>query len=468
MKKTLFSAIFLLLALLLCCCAPGQSDTTTPEVPTVGTTAPPTQTSNPPTEPPTDPTTEPTEPEPEPELGAMGILSITTQGTVTDEYSEALVSAQWDGGEIEEQTVRIRHRGVSSQLAPKKSYNIKFSEKVSLFGMDSGKKWSLLADYFDKSLLRVMVGFDLAAGMEIPYASQVRLCKVYLDGQYMGIYMAIEPVDAKKGRVEIDTDAGDFILERNVFREDEGVIYIKTNGGLRFEMSDPDEMPDEQVQANLALLNQIEQAIQTLDHTVYEQYIDVSSFVDFYIFHELIKDIDFGRFSTRYYVTGGILHAGPPWDVDYSMGNVSSQHWEAVYQRYNNVGSYGDGSGDSTRGLWANTKDFYQWLCQDEWFLEQVYARWQELQPVIENLYCTNELGTSRIDLYLQYYGDDLESNYTSDGAGWPVDDPFSEQEWQSPAADYRGNVELLRDWLARRTDWLNSQWLSAEDTGAQ
>ena len=74
---------------------------------------------------------------------------------------------------------------------------IKFDKKVSLFGMDSGKKWSLLGNHFDKSLLRIVVGFDLAAAMEIPYASQVRLCKVFLDGRYMGIYTAIEPLLAK-------------------------------------------------------------------------------------------------------------------------------------------------------------------------------------------------------------------------------------------------------------------------------
>lgn len=460
MKKTVFAAMILLFALLLCCCTRTDVPTEPPTTPPTTQTDPPT---DPPTEPPTDPPTEPTEPEPE--LPAMGTVNITTLGAITDEYSDALVSVQWDTGVIEEQTVQIRHRGVTSMTAPKKSYNIKFSGKVSLFGMDSGKKWSLLGNHFDKSLLRIMVGFDLAASMEIPYASQVRLCKVFLDGNYMGIYTAIEPVDAKKGRVEIDTDNGDFIIERNVFREEAGVHYIKTDGGLRFEMSDPDVMEPEQVSACLALLNSMEAAIRTLDHTQYEQVIDVQSFVDFYVFHELIKDIDFGRFSTRYYVSGGILHAGPPWDVDFSMGNISGVYWETVYKRYSNTDGYGDGSGDSTHGLWVNTKDFYQWLCQDPWFMDQVIARYRQLQPVLENLYAENELGISRIDLYLQYYGPELESNYAPDGAGWDVSKPFTAQEYHAPAADYPGNVELLRSWLSRRVAWLNSLWL-VEDAG--
>lgn len=462
MKKRLLAAILAAITVLsLCSCAtPGEQPDTKPSdtapTQTQGTEA--TQPETKPTEP--EPTrgteaTEPTLPEEEP-LVQLGQIQITTNGNIYDEYSTAIVTAQWVGGGVVNQTVQIRHRGYTSNTTNKKSYNIKFEDKVDLMGMEEGKKWSLLGNPFDKSLLRIVVGFDFAAGLGLPYTSQARLCKLWLNGVYKGIYVAIEPVDAKKGRVDIDTKTGAFIVERNNTREEDGVTYIKTNAGIRYEMSDPDTPNAAQTAAALEILNHVEQEVQSLDHTRYEKVIDVSSFVDFYIFEELIKDIDFARFSTRYFYSEGLLYAGPPWDLDLSQGNISGVYGEVIYKKYYNRDGYGDGSGDSANGFWAQ-KDYYQWLCKDPYFMDLVKARWAEVSVLAHNLYEENALGTARIDEYLAAYQKDLESNYTSDGSHWPLSWPLGILEYHEPAKDYPGNVELYRDWLRRRVTWLDT-----------
>jgi hypothetical protein len=115
--------------------------------------------------------------------------------------------------------------------------------------MEEGKKWSLLADPFDKSLLRPILAMEYAQALGIPFTSQVRLCRVWLNGKYRGVYTAVEPVDVKENRVEIDLDAGDFLFERNYndIREEEGITYFKTNYGLRFELNEPEVPTAEQL-----------------------------------------------------------------------------------------------------------------------------------------------------------------------------------------------------------------------------
>ena len=187
----------------------------------------------------------------------------------------------------------------------------------------------------------------------------------------------------------------------------------------------------------------------------------MESFVNFYIFQELIKDVDFGHFSTRYYVKDGILYAGPPWDLDLSMGNLTKDHWEDTYKKYHNMPGYGDGSEDSTHGFWGNEKDFYRWLCKDEAFMKLVVKRWAEVKSMTDNLVRANELGLSRIDWYLENAGEILESNYTSEGAGWPLHCKLVNLEYDEPAKDYVGNVEILRNWLIGRINWLDNAFLS-------
>jgi hypothetical protein len=230
---------------------------------------------------------------------------------------------------------------------------------------------------------------------------------------------------------------------------------------MRFELNAPEVPTDAQLKQIVATVNALESTIRAKDFAQYSKVINVESFVNFYIFQELIKDVDFGHFSTRYYVKDGILYAGPPWDLDLSMGNLTKNHWEDTYMEYHNMSGYGDGSGDSTHGLWADKKDFYRWLCQDEAFMQLVAKRWAEVKAMTDNLVQANELGLSRIDWYLENAGEILESNYTKEGAGWPLSYKLVSLEYDEPAKDYVGNVEILRNWLTRRIAWLDSAFSS-------
>lgn len=399
-----------------------------------------------------------------PQIGTIKI----TSSWIGDEYVDAVVSIDGIDGiseAVSEMSMRIKQRGNTSKYHPKKSYNMKFEDKISLFGLDSGKKWSLLAMASDKALLRTPIAFLYAQAIGVAYTSQFYLTELWLNDEYKGVYLLIEPVQEGKNRVDIDLEMGDFLIECNLLREEEGISYITTNQGMRFEINEPEEPTEEQKSAYITWLNEAEAAIVSMDHNQYQNYIDVESFVKYYIFEETTKNIDFGRFSTRYYCKDGKLYAGPPWDMDLTLGNVSSSHWEPIYHEYNNNGGYGNGSNDSTEGIWADKQNWYKWLCQDEYFMNLVKQRWTELLPVTMNLVQENEWGVSRMDYFLNAYTDQLVRNYQSKeegGAGWQIGAEALGIEYNYKFSDYAESVEHLRQWLLDRILWLDTQYNTA------
>lgn len=442
--------------------APTATNTPTP-VPTNTPTPEPTAT-NTPTPSPT-PTSTPT-PTPEPPAPEIGQIKITAD-SIGEEYSDITISANGIEGlsdPVSEVSAKIKVRGNTSKKLAKKSYTVKFNDKLSFFGLDSGKKWNLLATAYEKSLLRTPLGFLYAQTLGLPYTSQFHISEVWINEVYTGVYVLIEPVQEGKNRVDINLENGDFLLECNTIRTEEGVTYIKTKNGLRFETNEPEEPSKEQKAAIVAWLNEAEEAIVSMEHEAYEKYIDIDSFVNYYIFEELTKNVDFGRLSTRYFCKDGKLYAGPPWDMDLTMGNVSTTHTENIYKTYNNLPGYGTGTGKSTEGFWACDVNWYRWLCKDDYFMKLVVKRWNEMLPETWNLVQETEDKISRIDYLLTAYQTNFERNYLSKkegGAGWKLKKQELLIDYDKPQATYTEHAEYLRQWVTERISWLDSSFNS-------
>ena len=59
--------------------------------------------------------------------------------------------------------------------SPKKPYNIKLDSKSKLFGMEKAKKWCLIANYEDLSLLRDQIVYNLGADIGMPESPDVEV-----------------------------------------------------------------------------------------------------------------------------------------------------------------------------------------------------------------------------------------------------------------------------------------------------
>lgn len=346
--------------------------------------------------------------------------------------------------EVVDSDATIRIRGNSTSSGAKKPYNIKFSSKINLFGMGKGKRYCLIANLYDPTLIRNQAVFDFARGMGAKYTPDSMLVDVYFNGKYAGCYQLCEAISDGSGRVDIDTDKGDFILERDV-RDDPGRTYITSSLGFQFGITEPDDTTYAQAKQVKEKVDQAEKVLRGGNYEKVLQAFDIPSFVDNYICNELFKNVDVSTLSSHFYYKDGKMYAGPVWDFDLSAGNCDSDY----YVSYNN--SYGD----SAQGIWCNCI-WFKYLLQYSEFKEALYTRYLELQDLIVNLYADNLLGQNYIDRTIESASKSITRNFSE--AGWNPGTKYSTY-MRIPEPTFEENVEYFRAWLERRNDWLLSYW---------
>lgn len=328
--------------------------------------------------------------------------------------------------------------------------------------MDKGKKWCLLANSFDKSLMRNSLVYDLGLQNGVTYSSQSRFVDVYINGTYNGNYLMTEPVEAKTGRVEIDaynSTNNDILLELGT-RNEQGVDHFQTPKlGITFDVNDPEkgeDLTDAEVDAKIqrarAFLGDFETALSKNNYDEILKYMDEDTFVNFYIASELFKNVDFNFSSTRFCIKDSKVYAGPLWDFDLSSGNCKPEYYREYYV-----------DGVSYKGYYCQGMDWYKKLFKNETFYSKVKQRYKELQYVIQNMYKTDSETTLSINYLVDQYGASFERNYKDKnnlGAGWSLTDEdgysyTSTAHW----TNWKQPIEFLRDWLKNRNAWLCEQW---------
>ena len=130
----------------------------------------------------------------------------------------------------------------------------------------------------------------------------------------------------------------------------------------------------------------------------YAAYIDVDSFVDYFIINEFFKNTDAGIFSTYLHKDyGEKIKAGPVWDFDSAMGN--STH---LFPYYDETGFY------MPQTAWFSE------LLKDKKFVNQVISRYHQLRLT----YLSDDYLIQQIDDYVSELGEAIERNFEK----WPVE----------------------------------------------
>ena len=354
-----------------------------------------------------------------------------------------------DGSQFVDYEAKIKVRGNSTSVAPKKPYNIKFNEKQDLLGFGKAKKWNLLADCFDPTLLRNKTFLNLGLELGLENTSNSQYIELYVDGMYVGCYLLTEAVEVGENRVDIDVENGDFLIEYEHERVEEDVTYIVTNHGIRFAMSDPEEPDDEQLDRITKILNDFDSCLFSNDFSKVEKMIDVDSFAKMYLLNEFAKTSDFGTSSVYFYYKDDKFYAGPIWDFDLSSGNyVEDDLPEKGYW------SISDGKSVSYTDFFCRRRNpVYNKLLQYKEFYEKYKELFEEKYDLLKNIYEDN----GYIDQLLETYGWLFEKNYidyVDGGAGWKVETKYTNIE-RKPYDTYQENLDYLRTWLENRLNWL-------------
>jgi len=382
------------------------------------------------------------------------VLSIVTggKGIGKEQYADGTLELRDLSREFEmiyDTAAQIKIPGNSTAGAPKKPYNIKLSSKRNVLGLGEARKWYLLANHYDKTLMRNKLSLDLAQVLGLSNSPLCRYVDVYLDGKLLGNYLLCESIGIGDDRVDLNIDNNEFLFEVEPFERYSNPSCFRTpvfNYILGY--NDREKPTPEQEEFAIEFFRKAETAVKNKDWDEITRYFDVDSFVNYYLLKEFLKSVD-TESSVRYYIKGGKLYAGPVWDIDLSMGNCDTD----FYKVYNNVG----GSGDSTEGLYLTQvpSQCFSHLMKIDEFRVLLRERMEEMELYLENLYKKNELGESRIDVLLAQYGDSFLRNYEE--ANWRIDYKYSNLE-RDPDETFEKNVEYLRSWLEKRHEWLNDE----------
>jgi hypothetical protein len=362
---------------------------------------------------------------------------------------------------------KIRGRGNSTWGQPKNPYKVQFSNDASyaaitdVLGMKKQRNWALLADYFDRSLIRNKLALSLggssvfAGGLKwTPSGQHV---EVRLNNDYVGVYLLTEDIRIDPARLDLkkmsskvadnDVDGG-YIVEAD-FRLDcyrDWVLNLQlvTPGGVPFCVDTPDEEAITPSQLSY-VKNLILEVEADLYGAVRLDRINPASFADWYLLQELFRNNDAIFISSDFLwkdteaaadARDRLLNMGPIWDFDRSAGNVNyNDNWE-------------------TAGCWVSKGSRSNWISKlfdNPDFVALTLSRWKEKRHALEVFV------NASIDTYARRLAVAQQRNFQR----WPIIGELLTNYYTFSSHDEE--VAFVRQFLNERMAWLDEAYASPE-----
>lgn len=319
----------------------------------------------------------------------LPVISIYTddRGPVTskEDWKSATLSINGMGqfDDLQDAVVNIRGRGNTTWGWDKKPYALKFEKKTSVLGMPKHKRWVLLANAMDRTMIRNRVAFKVAQQTSLAWTPRNEYAEIFLNGKHLGCYLVAEHIKVDENRVNItelspEDNEGEALTGGYLFELDfhfDNEWQWRTPRNIPFAIKSPDEedLTPEQFQWAQEYINSLEGLLYSEDYLSpergYANYIDQQSFIDYWLVFEVCLNHEIGNPGSVYMYKdrGGNLHAGPIWDFDWGTFsyNVSTSAKGKIYL---------------TGVLW------YGRLFRDAEFKALAKERWAEIYPRLQNL----------------------------------------------------------------------------------
>lgn len=370
--------------------------------------------------------------------------------------------------------ISIEIRGSSSQMFPKKAYGLETQDafgnnnNVSLLGMPIDNDWILYAPYSDKSLMRNVLTFKLgnATGH---YAPRTRFCELLINDNYRGVYVLMEKIKRNPFRVNVaeltvNDTTGDKLTGGYIFKIDK---FTGTGGDGWYSPFSPQPAIWKQIYfqyhypkfdtilpVQKTYIENYVTAFETaLDgpnftdvQTGYPKYINIPSFIYYYLINEMSKNVDGYRLSAFFHKyrdswVDGKLYAGPLWDFNLAFGNA-------------NYCGGGATDGWALDFNYICTGDNWQipfwWekLLQDSTFQNKIKCRWDDMRA---GAFHTDTI-MDYIDTVAAYLDESQQRNFQQ----WPI---LGSYVWPNNfiGNTYQEEINYLKSWTTDRLNWLDA-----------
>ena len=343
---------------------------------------------------------------------------------------------------------------------------------------------------FDPTLMRHYIGYELFRSMG-NYASRAKFVELFINDEYLGVYVFMEKLKRANDRIDIsrldptENDSvnitGGYILKidktaggdvapnqplsyyennweddakynadisfRSVYGTDGSILdfepfrppyhdlqYIETY--FLYEYPKSTEISVEQRDYIQNYIYEFETALLADDFNsdlrTYTDYIDINSFIDYFILNELVRNIDGYRLSTYLFKDlNGKLNLGPVWDLNIGYsddGRLPINDWIINYNNY------------VPQDPWLIPFWWDRFLA-DPVFVEALKARWTSLRG--------NELATGTVTGLVRTTADYLvetgamERNY---------------EKWSGISISYQAEIDIMINFLDERLSWMDNE----------
>ena len=380
-----------------------------------------------------------------------------------------------DSANVYSGNIGISIRGLTSAGYPQHPYSVETRDSVganndvSILGMPAENDWVLLSNFNDRSLIKNLISFKIFGEMG-NYSPRAQLCEVLIDSSYKGIYVIGEKIKRDVNRVDIaklttvdttgDDLSGGYILQQNYWNASNSFQSnyspIDHPGfDVHFVYEYPDELAIQSVQkAYIAsYIDSLETALYSPNFadpvTGYRKYLDVKSFIDYFLVNEVARSADGFKKSVFFhkdkYSNGGKLKAGPVWDFDWAWKNMEGVC--TYFEGYSGAGwahQINDCFTDNYSTGW------YIRLLQDSTFSN-------ELRCTFEN-YRQTMLDTTNLFSYIDSVRMLVQNTQARHFQKWPIlgKSGFA-PDFGPVATTYNAELDSLKNWISIRLQWLDA-----------
>ena len=265
---------------------------------------------------------------------------------------------------------KIRLRGNSSRLHPKLSYQINFDTETKVLDMPSiSRRWGLLANYIDKTLIRNLVAFKISSILGQKYSPACKSVDFIFNGVYEGNYMICDKIEVGENRIELgeNEEKNDDGFLMVVERSRENDYKIVSEKGIPITIKYPEEPSDRQ-------LSDLKFWFDNIERDAYNNItdlIDLESFSQYFILEEFCANIDsvYGSYYISKHYNDDKLYFGPCWDYDLALDNDIRLY--PTNQKNKWTFNFGDSAG--------TLRNFTSKLMSIPQVLDAVQSKWKEV-----------------------------------------------------------------------------------------
>lgn len=337
----------------------------------------------------------------------------------------------------------VRGRGNSTWSFPKKPYRLKFESKQSPLGAPvKAKKWTLLSNYGDKSLLRNITAFEISRRVGMSYTPFCCPVDVIVNSHYRGCYQLCDQVEAASGRVDAKNG---YLIEIDAYADQEEVWFRSSNGTpVTIKYPDEDDITQEQRDFISSYFDLMETSVFADNYTDpengYRRYLDVDSFLRNFIVGEFCGNVD-AFWSVYMYKDSdeGKLYTGPVWDYDLSLDND--------YRLYptNDIPDFVYVNHGSTAST-AVRRMVTRIVKEDPQAKARLLQLWEE---------CCGEEGLGSLSEYIDENARLLQQSQELNFKRWKILDKKVHMNFQA-LGTYEAEVGTVKDYVTRRVEILD------------